>query len=71
MPLAIEVAFLSNVVARLTLKYQNLYLRVVWLIKNNNIFIINYTYSNTIHAIFLLVMLDFGAQLVMIYKWLS
>nr|PNR52474.1 hypothetical protein PHYPA_008848 [Physcomitrium patens] len=72
MPLAIKIAFLSNIAPRPTQKYQNLPLKIVQLvINNNNMLIVSHTSGNITRATPLHVMLDFKTQPFMIDKQLA
>lgn len=68
MPLAINVVFFFDIAARLIQEYQNFMLRVTQLVKNNNMLVVRHTSRNTTCAILLHIMLDFGAQPILIDK---
>ena len=71
MPLATKVAYLVDVVAWFVRERQSLRTGVVRLVNDNNVLVVNRTGRHTIHATPLRVIMDFGAQLVMIGKRLA
>lgn len=68
MPLITRVVYLFDITTRSACKYQNLYLRGVQLIDENNLLVISYIDSNANYFRLLHVIIDFGAQLFMISK---
>lgn len=58
-PLAIKIEFLSNIIAKPTQENQNLHLRIIQLINDNNVLLVRCTSSNMTYATSLLNMMDY------------
>lgn len=67
MLLATWIEFLFIVLIRSASEYQNLCLEVVQLVNDNNVLVARTTSGNITHATFLYIMIDFGAQPIMIH----
>ena len=70
-PLATGAAYLSDVAARPARERQHLQPGVVRLVNDNNVLVVSRTGGHTTRATPLRVMMDSGAQPVMIGKWLA
>lgn len=66
-----QVDYFANIVARSSYGCCNIWLDMVWLVNDNNVHMVGHMGGNTTYATPLPMVMDFGAQPIMIGKWLA